>query len=235
MDKSFNKKKIEESVTDTGIQKILLRHLELNDNKPEIAFSSDGIDAMNETIVELNDGKFHQPIYKVRVYEVADKFSVGKKGNKSLKFVEADKGTNLFFAVYENEKVNNTTGEVERKRSFATIPLNVVIERLKQGLSAAPNDENGKEPIFVLSPNDLVHVPTQNTLDLCENIDLSRIYKFVSCTGNEAHFIPVTIASPLLNTLELGSNNKSQRAWTGEMIKEICIPIKVDRLGNILK
>ena len=25
-----------------------------------------------------------------------------------------------------------------------------------------------------------------------------------------------------------------QRAITGEMIKEICIPIKVDRLGNII-
>jgi CRISPR-associated endonuclease Csn1 len=35
--------------------------------------------------------------------------------------------------------------------------------------------------------------------------------------------------------MELGSNNKAQRAWTNEMIKEICIPIKVDRLGNIIK
>ena len=33
---------------------------------------------------------------------------------------------------------------------------------------------------------------------------------------------------------ELGSNNKAQKAWTGEMIKESCIPIKVDRLGMLI-
>ena len=49
----------------------------------------------------LNNGNFHQPIYKVRTYEQADKFAVGQTGNKSTKFVEAAKGTNLFFAIYE--------------------------------------------------------------------------------------------------------------------------------------
>ena len=143
LDTSFNKKKIEESVTDTGIQKILLRHLELKDNNPELAFSSDGIDEMNANIVQLNGGKFHQPILKVRVYEKADKFAVGNKGNKSSKFVEAAKGTNLYFAIYETETLNEDTGKVVKKRTYATIPLNVVTDRLKQGLSPAPADENG--------------------------------------------------------------------------------------------
>ena len=57
----------------------------------------------------------------------------------------------------------------------------------------------------------------------------------VSCTGNEAHFVPEIVASPIIQTKELGSNNKAQRSWTGEMIKEICIPIKVDRLGNVIE
>ena len=36
------------------------------------------------------------------------------------------------------------------------------------------------------------------------------------------------------NEIGLGSRpSKSQSAITGEMIKETCIPIKVDRLGNI--
>lgn len=55
----------------------------------------------------------------------------------------------------------------------------------------------------------------------------------VSCTGNEAHFIPVYIANPIIQTVELGSNNKAQKSWTEEMIKEVCIPLRVDRLGNI--
>ena len=237
LDTSFNKKKIEESVADTGIQKILLRHLELKGNNPELAFSADGIDEMNRNIVGLNGGKYHQPILKVRVYEKADKFAIGVKGNKSAKFVEAAKGTNLYFAVYETENLNEETGKVVMKRTYATVPLNVVIERLKQGLPPAPADANGNEPKFVLSPNDLVYVSgiDEKNTQLSNNLDCARVYKFVSCTSNEAHFVPAFIASPIIETKELGSNNKAQRAWTNEMIKEVCIPIKVDRLGNITK
>ena len=234
LDTSFDKKKIE-SITDSGIQKILLRHLELKDNDPNLAFSPDGIDEMNHNIVNLNNGRYHQPIYKVRKYEKADKFAIGQQGNKSSKFVEAAKGTNLYFAIYETEKKDENTGKTVKKRSYATIPLNIVMERLKQGLSPAPANECGEEPKFVLSPNDLVYVPTLDELN--ENIkglfDCSRIYKFVSCTGNEAHFVPAYIANPIIDTKELGSNNKAQRAWTNEMIKEICIPIKIERLGNM--
>ena len=138
LDSSFDEKKIKESVTDTGIQKILLRHLEANENNAALAFSPEGIEMMNKNLIELNNGKWHQPIYKVRVYEKADKFAVGQTGNKSVKYVEAAKGTNLFFAIYETEQEDKNTGEITRKRSYATIPLNVVIDRQKRGLPSAP-------------------------------------------------------------------------------------------------
>ena len=237
LDSSFDRKKITGSVTDTGIQKILLRHLEANEDNAELAFSPDGIEAMNNNIVELNDGKWHQPIYKVRVYEKADKFAVGQTGNKSAKYVEAAKGTNLFFAIYETEQEDKNTGEIIKKRSYATIPLNVVIDRQKRGLSSAPEDADGNLPKFVLSPNDLVYVPTKEEIangNMTYPLDKTRVYKMVSCTGDEGHFIPAYIANPIIQTKELGSNNKAQRAWSGEMIKEICIPIQVDRLGNII-
>ncbi len=238
LDTSFDRKKIESSITDTGIQKILLRHLEQKDNNPDIAFSPDGIDEMNRNIIQLNNGKYHQPIIKVRWYEQADKFAVGQTSNKSSKFVEAAQGTNLFFAVYESNILDEKTNTIIKKRNYATISLNVAIERQKQGLPVAPKDENGNDPIFVLSPNDLVYLPTADDLAngvVAQPLDRKRIYKMVSCTGNEGHFIPVRIANPILQTIELGSNNKAQKAWTGEMIKEICIPIKVDRLGNSLE
>ena len=180
LDTSFDKKKIE-SITDTGIQAILLRHLDEKGDDPNIAFSPDGIDEMNRNIVRLNNGKYHQPIYKVRKYEKADKFAIGHKGNKFAKFVEAAKGTNLYFAVYETETLNENTGKMVKKRSYATIPLNVVMERLKQGLSPAPADENGNKPKFVLSPNDLVYVPVDGKVD---KSDKNQIYKIVSFTGN---------------------------------------------------
>ena len=56
-----------------------------------------------------------------------------------------------------------------------------------------------------------------------------------SFKGKEGHFIHANVAYPILLVFELGSNNKAQRAWTNEMIKDICIPIKVDRLGHIIE
>lgn len=237
LDVSFTEKKIKDSVTDTGIQKILLNHLEDNNNDSNLAFSADGIDAMNKNIIALNKGKFHQPINKVRVYEKAEKFAIGKRGNKSSKFVEAAKGTNLYFAVYENEIIDKKTGEITIKRSFDTIPLNVVIERFKQGLPAAP-EQDGRAPIFVLSPNDLVYVPKAEEIgkDIESlTIDYDRIYKMVSATGNRAFYVKVNIANSIVDKFEFSPLNKMERSLTGEMIKEICIPVKVDRIGNIIK
>lgn len=237
LDASFNKKKIEESITDTGIQQILIRHLERYDNKTELAFSPDGIDELNKNIVELNNGKFHQPIHKVRIYEKAEKFAIGKTGNNSSKFVEAAKGTNLFFAVYETETIDKNTGDIIKKRNFETIPLNVVIDRFKRGLPPAP-EKDGKKPIFILSPNDLVYVPTSEELTKTLNsstINYDRIYKMVSATGNRAFYIKFNIANSIIDKFEFSPLNKMERSLTGEMIKEVCIPIKVDRLGNIIK
>lgn len=224
IDQSFDRKKIENSITDTGIQKIMLRHLENNDSNPEIAFSPEGIVDMNKNIRTLNDGKWHQPILKVRVYEQANKFAVGTSGNKYKKFVEAAKGTNLFFAVYEDEN---------GKRSYTSIPLNVVINRMKAGRPIA--DEDGVIPTFVLSPGDLVYLPNEGKQVSIESIDKNRIYKMVSCSDYQCYFIGNTIASPIVNKYEFSPLNKAERAITGEMIKEKCIPIKIDRLGQIIK
>ena len=238
LDTSFDKKKITESVTDTGIQKILLRHLEANGNNAESAFSPEGIEAMNKNIIELNDRKGHQPIYKVRVYEKADKFAVGQTGNKSAKYVEAAKGTNLFFAIYETEQEDKNTGEIIKKRSYATIPLNVVIDRQKRGLSSAPEDENGNLPKFVLSPNDLVYVPTKEEIangNMTYPLEKTRVYKMVSCTGNRLYVIPYYIANMIIDKKEFTQLNKIEFTDDKQSIKEICIPIQINRLGNIIK
>lgn len=256
LDISFSQDKIREEVTDTGIQKILLNHLEAKGNHPNVAFSPEGIEEMNKNIVALNDGKQHQPILKVRVYEKAEKFSVGETGNKSSKYVEAAKGTNLFFAVYETEVLDKETGVYTKKRSFRTIPLNEAIMNSKQGLPVAGKDEHENEPIFVLSPNDLVYLPTKEELQngkINEPMDRERIYKFVDSSDTTANFIPYYVANIIYalpkklaekfcngsqliqNELGLGSlQSKNQRALSGEMVKDTCIPIRIDRLGNIL-
>lgn len=251
-----SKKEDIESITDSGIRKILEKHLEANDGNTEKAFSPEGIEEMNRNIYQLNDNTPHKPIYKARKFEKADKFAVGTKGNKSQKFVEAAKGTNLFFAIYE-------LGE---KRTYATVPLNIVIDcqKAKQKEWKTYLDEVLKEKeyvdkeaklLFIISPNDLVYLPTAEELKTKQySFDRNRIYKFVSCSGVTGYFIPSNSANTIFSFSkkkqkeifneyryaiedEYGINNslsKSEKAITGEIIKSICIPIKVDRLGNII-
>lgn len=227
-----NNKKVNdiiESITDTGIQAIIRRHLEENNNDTEKAFSPDGIEMMNKNIYRLNNNTPHKPINKVRVYEEATKFAVGETGNKTKKFVEANKGTNLFFAIYQTS---------EGKRSYYTLQLKEVIEKLKNKQPIAEEIKGDEKLLFVISPNDLVYLPTaEEAKDLnsitINNIDKSRIYKFVSCTKNRSWFIWPNVSQPIKDKFEFTSMNKDERAITGEMIKETCIPLRIDRLGNI--
>ena len=242
VDTSFDTKRIA-TITDTGIQKILRNYLNAKDNDPNIAFTPEGIAEMNKHITEYNNGKQHQPILKVRVSEPKGaKYQVGETGNKTSKFVEAQKGTNLYFAIYEDKEGN---------RSYSTIPLNEVIERLKQGLSPVPDtNEKGIPLKFHLSPNDLVYVPKT---DEENEIKTGQIYKFVDSSGTTANFVPHRVSNLIYNVDKkiaenfcnheiiqneygIGSQqSKNQKSITGEMIKAVCWKLEVDRLGNIHK
>lgn len=258
LDITFDEKKIKK-ITDTGIQKILLNHLKqeiyqnaIDENgkkiaPQEVAFSEIGIEELNNNIKVLNNGKNHQPIKKVRVFEESNRFQLGQLGNKTKKYVETAKGTNLFFAVYQDEK---------GKRNYKTIPFNEVIERQKQGLnSALEEDENGNHLLFTLSPNDLVYIPTEDEKENLVNINLQklnkeqaeRIFKFISCTGGEGHFVTHNYSKEIISN-ENGSNNKNERMLEFNtsntiydekanpiMIKSICWKLKLDRLGKIKK
>ena len=236
VDSSFDEKRIKK-ITDTGIQKILLNYLKYK-GSPEIAFSPEGLEELNKNLSIYNDGKPHKPIYKVRIYEKGSgRFALGEKGRKYKKYVQG--APNLYFGIYQGAN----------KRSFATIPLNEVIERQKQGRSSVPEyNEKGDPLLFSLSPNDLVYVPLEgeNTEDIdfrnLSNEQKERIYKTVSFTRNECFFIKSSIASLIKNydaktkIGELGSQNKLEvTICKGIRIKEVCIKLKVDRLGNISK
>lgn len=234
------KKAIEEKIkkiTDTGIQKILFAHLDKYADQPTLAFTPEGIEEMNRNIKELNGGKDHQPIWKVREYESGNKFAVGKKGNKRAKFVKVAKGNNLFFAVTEKDEVNKKTGNVEKVRSCRAIPLQEALEKKKRKQEL---DENAS---FFLSPNDLVYLPTveeRERLFLGETlltIDKRRIYKMVSARADEnrCFFVLAQVAAVIQNEFGSGNKNSLEKAITGEKIIEHCVPLKVNRLGEILE
>lgn len=234
IDTSFDLKTIE-SITDTGIQKILKNYLKAKENNPELAFSPEGLEDLNKNIAKYNDGKSHQPIYKARIFEIGSKFPLGYNGNKKDKYVEAAKGTNLFFAVYQDNK---------GKRNFETIPLNIVIERQKQGLNSVPErNEKGDNLLFHLSPNDLVYIPIQEEKENLSLINFSNltkeqlknIYKIVSFSGSQCFFVRHDIATSIVNKAEFSTLNKMEKSIDGVMIKEVCLKLKIDRLGNILQ
>ena len=225
VDSSFDEKRIKK-ITDTGIQKILLNYLEYK-RSPEIAFSPEGLEELNKNLSIYNDGKPHKPIYKVRIYEKGSgRFALGEKGRKYKKYVQG--APNLYFGIYQGKD----------KRSFATIPLNEVIERQKQGQSSVPEyNEKGDPLLFNLSPNDLVYVPIEG--EIIEDINFrnlsneqkERIYKIVSFTKGRIYGIPNRVAISIVNKMEYTQLNKIE--FIKE--KEVCIKLKVDRLGNISK
>lgn len=238
VNEDFDRATIENNVVDEGTRKILLRHLDQPryDGKPELAFSADGIDQMNKNIVALNGGKPHAPIYKVRWCEKANKFNVGSIGNKATKYVESAKGTNLFFAVYDCVTKDKDGNEIH-ERDFESLPLNTVIDRQKNGLSIAPDiNENGGKLLFVLSPNDLVYVPTAEQLENGFTVDTlvkDRIYRMISANKNQCFFIKATVASSIVDKCEFTTSNKMEKSLDEITIKQVCVPLKVDRTGHI--
>jgi len=242
--------KIFDKITDESIKSIFKKHLEHYRNEKGVlnyddAFDDVGIEKLNDNVIEYNNGKFHQPILKVKIFEVGSKFQIGLTGNNPSKYVEAAKGTNLFFSIYEDlDKKGN------KKRVYVTVPFNEVIEHQKQ-LAHLPINEKTEVPIdntkgdflFSLSPNDLVYVPTDEELENPSSIDFNRlnneqynrIYKMVSSSTIQCFFIPMSVAISIHNKKEFSALNKQERDINGLMIKERCWKLKIDRLGKIQK
>ena len=223
LDTSFTDDKIL-SITDTGIQQILLVHLRKS-GSAELAFSPEGIEEMNRNIVQLNIGRPHKPVLKVRVFEpMGNKFAVGQTGNKTTKYAEAAKGTNLFFAIYADEN---------GKREYETIPLNVVAERLKQQLGPVPPlNDKGKKLLFYLSPNDLVTVYENGDNHAG---DSEFIYKIVSFTGGRLYGIPHFVATSVVDKVEFTQLNKMEVSLTQISLKENCRKIILSRIGEVIR
>ena len=96
---------------------------------------------------------------------------------------------------------------------------------------------------FYLCPNDLVYVPSPDELendhlfvfDSLSKERAERIYKVVSFSGNQIFFVRHDVSVSIVNKTEFSTLNKMERAVDGTMIKEVCVKLKVDRLGNIVK
>ncbi len=215
----------------------------------EKAFSPEGIEELNKNIKYLNNGKPHQPIYKVKMYEVGSRFplSDNPESPKHKKYVEAADGTNLYFVVYWDKKI--------KKRDFETISLKSVIAHQKteahlpkkQRTTIPINEEKG-EFLFYISPNDLVYVPDDNEninmidWDNLNSEQITRIFKVNDFSDKTIYFTPVHVAksiSPKEIDLRIsknkiiGSYDIKTAVYNSKPIKESMIKLQTDRLGNI--
>lgn len=218
-----------------NIAKLLHQHLEEYENdenkKASEAFVGEGLEALAK--------KAGRRIDKVTIYEKKspdDKF--GKK------YVEVDKGAIAYFIIYENEQ----TKERPEMYSLAT---HKAIERIVQGKPIADKKEGFKT--IILSPNDLVYVPTEDELKKIKTnapdpIDWNdkkriaeRIYKMISSSKGICQFVQHHISKAIIPSKanekikgEIDWHDKSPKTMDGKtVISDCCIKIEVDRLGNI--
>ena len=234
VDKDINLEKI----TDESIRKTLENFLVEKGGNKNLAFSAEGLEEMNRNIEKYTpNGKPHKPIWRVRVADkLGEKYRVGASGNKGSKFVEAQSGTNLYFAVYLAS---------DGKREFSTIPLRVVLANIRKNKPPVPLvNANRHELYFAISPGDIVYLPKPEEIESgnidVENIDRNRLFKMTKATTKRAYFVPVSLSRVIKQGIELGAEDcleKYKNSQTDEdlSIKRYCVPVELDRLGNILK
>lgn len=233
MEKKLNKIAVED------LKNELLKHLEESGHDIDIAFSIEGIEEYNKK--RKASGKF--PLKKIPISESGSgKYTVGNKATNKHKWVEAEQGTNLYFAVYKNQ---------EGRRDFEKISLRKAIDRVVQGKDIVPNiNQKGYHLEFTLSPNDLVYMPTVNELTVpssLSNLNQNQKRRIFSVNdfSTAIYFTPVNIAGCIIpkevdmnwdakNEKISGSFDTKTASFEGQQIKVFCIKLKIDRLGNIL-
>lgn len=230
IDKSFTEKKIETIPYATEgkspIAVLLKKHLkEEYQNKPNEAFEGEGLENLFK--------KMSKPIRKITTFEKkADPISFQGK------IFEPDAGGIAYFVIYKNKST-------KKHEKMYSISVHEVVQRKIEGKAVADEKENFE--IILLSPGDLVYVPTKEEIidpkliNWADTKSLSkRVYKMVKSTRSQCYFIPHYVSKLISSydedkeSCELGSQNCSEKTFNDEeFIKNSCIKIQIDRLGNI--
>ncbi len=232
------KKKLEK-ISDDEIRIELLKHLEQSDNDIDIAFSIEGIENFNNKRKEV--GK--NILKKIPIAESGSgKYTVGNKFSNRHKWVEAEQGTNLYFAIYEdNNKV----------RSFEKISLRIAISRVTNNEEIVPKfNRKGDKLLFFLCPNDLIYLPTMEEFRSPNLITISNLNKNRFFTVNDfskaIYFSPVNVSNSIISKeIDMnyderkdkitGSFDTKTASFEGIQIKEFCWKVETNRLGEIIE
>lgn len=186
---------------------------------PEIAFTPEEIEKMNipDELRKLNNGNAHKSIRKVKITRGFGKQRpLNEEDENSVKFrqyVVSDSGSNLYLGFYERSYFDDNGKKISERR-FKDIGLMELIETLKQDISKRQNPLPNKiyddqlneyDLKFVLSPLNLVYVPTDDEIENPSKVDfknlskeqIERIYKYTDGNEDIANFIPYAAAKPI--------------------------------------
>lgn len=209
----------------------------LNTNMPE-PFSDEGLEALDKKV-------------GMKIRMVTIKEEIGLKKQLKNKLAEAD--GNPFYIIQENLNTKERSG-------YTSISSFDYIQQLKEGKPIAEAKKNCR--VIILQTDDLVYVPTKNEIEEIKNggfiVDsniwlnrkkiVERIYRVNNFTESEIYFKPSSFSKAIkAKELHTSFDDKCSRLIVtptkdnegnditeeAVMIKEVCIKIKVDRLGNI--
>jgi len=203
----------------TGVQKN-----QLVKEAAKEAFSSEGMEAL----AKKNGGK--------RITKVTIKEKKSPDSRFKNYYVEGDAGSNAHYLIHIKGN----------KRAFELVQVHKAVERLSKGKSLYEPREDCHT--VMLSPGDLVYVPTAEQLEGKTKIDwgdqkaiASRSYLMTRCPEqSKCFFLHSTVASLLIDydakskKGEFGSQNTSQQSLDNLDIKSVCVKVKVNRLGSVV-
>lgn len=197
-------------------------------------------DAFSEEGLESLDKKVGMKIRMVTIKE-----EIGLKKEIQNKLVEAD--GNPYFVFYENE--------INKKRSgYTSLSSYDILQKKLKDEPLLPPKKNFR--IQVLQTNDLVYIPTkeerqkiEGNIPVIEIIDLKnqkklrgRLYRVNDFSEHNIYFVPNSLSSSITDK-ELHNSagfkttrfiNFSNDNEEDVMLKEVCIKVKFDRIGNVI-
>lgn len=236
---------LDDNKKNSPVNRIFLEHILEYNNDPQKAFSGEGLDKLNKKAIET----IGKPIKSITRLD-------GPVEEEDLfrgAVYETDKGSNVYFIMYENL-------ETKEREYLEPTPSISAIKAIEKGIrinEIAPHREGYKR--IILSPGELVYMPTieqiekikkgesvDNLINLNESHSIiDRIYQVRKFTGKQCYFLKYNIADLILpydsskQVGEFGSQNISEYAIDDfenqYPIKSYCIKIKVNRLGIIEK
>jgi CRISPR subtype II RNA-guided endonuclease Cas9/Csn1 len=233
-----------DNIPDESLQKEIREHI----NKEEYgdikkAFGPEGIIEFNKnrkvpifSVTVMEDGAVDEVKGKTFLYDKERKLAVEKGGNYCV-------------AIYEHPETKERKFEVVS--FFDAVLLKTSEQNPFQTEEGIKFERDGYKFLFTLTHNDLVYVPDDG--ESIEHIDwnskralFDKIYRLVKFSGTDLYFQPhnyskeitihegkVTAAKDYKGEFNKGTNGTHYVIGTKKLIRDYCIKLQVDRLGNI--